>query len=150
PASAMRSMWPSSFMAASVAPRSIARSIPGRGAAENPSWQAPGRSILAEELARQDRRDLAGVRRAVVRVAVVHQDVCVLRVLGDRADLRGPLLELVPGVQVAEPFGGGDALRLPRRRIATVEADDREIGGHGRDRGHAALEALRLVDHHEG
>src|SRR4051812_49327265 len=61
---------------------------------------AGGTSVGLAELAGEDGRDLPRVGGAVVGVAVVHEDVRILRLLGDRAYLRRPLLELLAPVQV--------------------------------------------------
>src|SRR5215218_1817514 len=103
------------------------------------------------QLVGQHRGELARVRRAVVRVAVVHENVRVLRAARRLEDARDPLLELLAVVQVPEPLDGRAPLHvLPRRGPPTVEPHDRERRrGRGDDRRHRRLEPLRPVDHDE-
>jgi hypothetical protein len=63
-------------------------------------------------LARQQHSQLSGVANAVIGVAVVHQDVHLIRSLGKVADRCDPALELVVAVEIAEAFGGGDVRLL--------------------------------------
>ena len=86
-------------------------------------------SVLAGLQVGEEGGDLTGVRRAVVRVAVVEHQVDLLRLLGGLADPRHPLRELVPRVEVAEALGRRDALLLPGLGVPAVEPDQREVRG---------------------
>ena len=93
-----------------------------RNRANRPSGLLGGLQV-EEHLGELDR-----VRRAVVGVAVVEQDVHVLRLRGRLAHLRRPVLQLVVVVQVAEPLDGLDVLLLPGLGAPAVEADERQVG----------------------
>src|SRR2546427_12906760 len=91
--------------------------------------------------------ELRGVVHGLVPVAVVHQEMDLLRPPGHPADLRKPLLELFLLVGVVEAFRGGEPGLLPVLGVAAVEAHDRErVVRHRRDRRHARRKTLRLVD----
>ena len=89
------------------------RSDCGRVAAIYARQSRPRLPSRRVEVAGEQRRDLPRVRRAVVRVAVVHEDVGVLGLGRDLADLRRPLRQLVARIEVAESLGGRDPLGLP-------------------------------------
>src|SRR5437867_3785881 len=98
--------------------------------APNPSPRSPGQYAgKSRHVTRLEQQlgELAGVRRAVVGVAVVEEQVRLFRLLGDLAHPGDPLLELVLVVQIAEALGRGEALLLPRLGVAPVEAHDGEI-----------------------
>src|SRR4051812_19140677 len=82
----------------------------------------------------QELRELAGVGLRVVAIAVVQQDVRLLRLRRELTKLRRPRLELFLGVEVAEPLVDVSAVPLV---AVPVEAHDGEVPrGGGDDRRH--------------
>ena len=73
----------------------------------------------------------------------------LLRLVGEPADRGEPLAQLLRGIGVVEPLGGGEPRLLPVLGVAAVEPDDRElvVGDRG-GRRDARGEALRLVHRH--
>src|SRR5690242_20359993 len=58
-------------------------------------------------------RHLQRIGGPVVPVAVVEDDVNLLRLASNFLDLRHPLLELLPAVEISKAFDDGDATLLP-------------------------------------
>src|SRR5205807_8124912 len=122
-----------------------------RNASLRPSWSlAASRSCtvcIRALLLGQQACELARVDDRVVPVAVVHQDMHLPGLAGELPDPRDPLGQLVLGVEVGEPGGGGVVLALPLVHVAAVEPDVGKVGcGRSRYRGHARAEALGHVD----
>src|SRR5512142_1000411 len=90
-------------------------------------------AMLCVPLLRQHRRELGGVADGLVAVAVVHEEVHLVRFLAQLLDLRHPARELALRIEVVEAFGGREPGLLPVLLVAPVETDDRERRRHLRD-----------------
>src|SRR3954469_25240299 len=82
----------------------------------------PGSAQVLEQL-----RQHQGVRRAVVRVAVVEEDVDLLRLARDLLDPGHPFLELALVVEVSEALDDRDPGSLPGLRSTAVEPDHGKV-----------------------
>ena len=93
---------------------------------------------------------LPGIHYGLVLVAVIEQDMHLSRLSGEFANLFGPGLEFLLGVEVIEPLSGADTSLFPRFGVPAMETDQAYVRGCLGDRRHTGLEALGLVHAHEG
>src|SRR5919106_6533010 len=108
----------------------------------NPDWP----SVLGDQVG-----ELSGVLGGVVAVAVVEQDVSLLRLLSQRLDTRRPLPKLLLRVVVLEPLDHRDASLPPYLAPPPVEPHQSQtVRGGLCQRGDARGETLRHVHAHEG
>ncbi len=90
------------------------------------------------------------VYNCFVLVAVIEQDMHLLRLAGKLANFARPWLEFFLGVEVVETLSRADTSLLPRLRVPTVEADQFNIRGYFRDSGYTRLESLGSSTHTNG
>src|SRR5438445_467189 len=135
------------------------RSPPPAVAASTTSMSVVARAEVGERpvrhgghpkcLGSQQGGELRGVVHGFVAIAVVHEEMDLLRLLGQLVDAREPLRELLLAVRIVETLRRGEPRLLPVLGVAAMEADDREPVVRDRgDRRAARRKALWLVDRH--